>query len=461
MKWKLISAFLGISLFSLVVQDVPLVIYLRTVEAQRVDTTLERDGFIIAGRSVESLEKLAPEDLDYLNQVLVDYSGVSGARIVVTNSNGVVVAASDAENSIGESFSNRPEIQTALSGSVATGTRFSSTLNMELLYVAVPVLNGTNTIGTVRLTYPSSAVDQIISERMRGILLVAGLTLTFAIVIGLLLALSISRRLTNLKIVTDNFAQGDLQVRANDNSGEPEVKALATSFNAMADRIEKLVSEQRAFAGDASHQLRTPLTALQLRLERSLEMIESDPAGAAQRLEAAMGEADRLQRLVEGLLILSRSDNTENLEVTTVDVVAVAKDRVDSWGALANENNISLIIDAPEFANVKALPGAIEQVIDNYIDNSLDIVPTGSLITLKVVSEGAFTRISVIDQGPGIPEADLPKAFNRFWRARNETQGNGLGLAIVDRLTRASGGHAELINLEPNGLSANAYFPTA
>jgi signal transduction histidine kinase len=127
----------------------------------------------------------------------------------------------------------------------------------------------------------------------------------------------------------------------------------------MADRIERLVSEQRAFAGDASHQLRTPLTALQLRLERSLEMIESDPAGAAQRPEAAMGEADRLQRLVEGLLILSRSDNTENLEV-------------------------------------------------------------GS-----------------------------------------ETQGNGLGLAIVDRLTRASGGHAELINLEPSGLSANAYFPTA
>ena len=458
MKWKLISAFLGITLFSLVVQDIPLVVYLRTVEAERVNMALERDGFIIAGRSEESLEKLLPSNLNYLNQVLIDYSAVSGARVVVTDAAGMVVAASDAENSIGESFANRPEIQTALSGSVATGKRFSTTLNTELLYVAVPILNGPNTVGAVRLTYPASAVDQLISERMRVILLVAGLTLIFATLIGLWLALSISRRLTKLRLVTDSFAHGELKVRADATTGESEIRSLANSFNAMADRIEGLVSEQQAFAGDASHQLRTPLTALQLRLERSLDLISTDPAAAAQRLEAAMAEADRLQRLVEGLLILSRAESTENLEVETIDAVEVAQERIQYWDALAAESGVVLAIDVPDQANVMAMPGILEQVIDNYIDNALEAVQPGTSITLKIVTEGNLTKISVMDQGPGIPKADLPKAFNRFWRARSDSQGTGLGLAIVDRLTRASGGYAELVNLEPVGLSANAYF---
>jgi signal transduction histidine kinase len=104
----------------------------------------------------------------------------------------------------------------------------------------------------------------------------------------------------------------------------------------------------------------------------------------------------------------------------------------------------------------------LEQVIDNYIDNALGIVPTNSKITFKIISaDSEFTKISVIDEGPGIPEADIAKAFNRFWRARSDTHGSGLGLAIVDRLATASGGRAELVNLTPHGLSADAYFPTA
>jgi len=115
----------------------------------------------------------------------------------------------------------------------------------------------------------------------------------------------------------------------------------------------------------------------------------------------------------------------------------------------------------PESAIILAIPGALEQVIDNYIDNALGNAPENSTITLEVTADPQFTKISVIDEGPGIPEADIAKAFNRFWRAKSDTHGSGLGLAIVDRLTTASGGRAELVNLSPHGLSADAYFPTA
>jgi signal transduction histidine kinase len=190
-------------------------------------------------------------------------------------------------------------------------------------------------------------------------------------------------------------------------------------------------------------------------------MLETDPAGAAERIEAAMVETDRLQRLVEGLLVLSRSENADKIERDICDAAQIARERIQNWEALASEQNVSLQMNVPEHAMIAAIPGALEQVIDNYIDNALEVVPANSTITVQISKDTHFTKVSIIDEGPGIAEADIAKAFNRFWRARSDTHGSGLGLAIVDRLATASGGRAELVNLTPHGLSADAYFPTA
>jgi signal transduction histidine kinase len=190
-------------------------------------------------------------------------------------------------------------------------------------------------------------------------------------------------------------------------------------------------------------------------------MLSTDPTGAADRIEAAMVEVDRLQRLVEGLLVLSRSENIEKITRVKTDASQISRERLENWEALANEQGVSLVLNIPESAIVLAIPGALEQIIDNYVDNALEIVPSDSTITIQLTVDSQFTKVSVIDEGPGIPEADIAKAFNRFWRARSDTHGSGLGLAIVERLAAASGGRAELVNLSPHGLSANAYFPTA
>ena len=172
-------------------------------------------------------------------------------------------------------------------------------------------------------------------------------------------------------------------------------------------------------------------------------------------------ETDRLQRLVEGLLVLSRSENADKIAGDKCDAAQIARERFENWEALASEQGIELILDVPDTAIIFAIPGALEQVIDNYVDNALEIIPTNSKLTLQISIDSEFTKVSVIDEGPGIPEADIAKAFNRFWRARSDAHGSGLGLAIVDRLATASGGRAELVNLSPKGLSADAYFPTA
>jgi signal transduction histidine kinase len=461
MKWRLVAALLSLTIVVLAVQDIPLIQYLRTVETERITTALERDSFVIAGRSEEMLETSSPEGLDFVQVAIEKYGAQSGARVVIFNINGIAIADSYSLDSIGTSFLSRPEVVQALSGSVSIGRRFSNTVNQELLYVAVPIINGPNILGAVRLTFPASAVDASVNQRIRVISFVAGITLLVSVLVALLLAFGITRRLLDLKKVTDDFTKGDYKVRAEINGGAPEIKSLATSFNAMADRLDKLISQQRAFAGDASHQLRTPLTALQLRLERATEMISTDPVGAAKRIEAAIVEADRLQRLVEGLLVLSSSENVENIARHKCDASQIARERFENWEALASEQGIAIVLNVPESAVIFATPGALEQVIDNYIDNALEIVPTNSKITIEIVADSHFTKISVIDEGPGLPEADIAKAFNRFWRAQSDTHGSGLGLAIVERLATASGGRAELVNLQPNGLSANAYFPTA
>jgi signal transduction histidine kinase len=459
-KWRLVAALLGLTLVVLVVHDIPLVGYLRTVENDRIVTALERDSFVIAGRSEEVLESDTATTSTYLQDAIVAYSAASGARVLVTDNAGIVIATSDAADTIGTSFASRPEIASALTGKVNSGRRFSATLNHEILYVAVPVINGNRTIGTVRLTFPASVVDDAVSARVKGISTVAGITLLVAAIVALLLAVGITRRLTKLRDVTEEFSNGNFTVRAQIDGGAPEIQSLARSFNKMADQLEKLISQQRAFAGDASHQLRTPLTALTLRLERVSELLAQDPTAAAERLDAAMVETDRLQRLVEGLLVLSRSE-AKGVATTRQDASAIARERAENWDALAAEQNVAIAISIPDSAFVLATVGAIEQVIDNYVDNALEVVPAGSTITILIKADSDLTQISVLDEGPGLSEADLAKAFNRFWRARSDTHGSGLGLAIVERLAEASGGHAELRNRQPNGLEASAYFPTA
>jgi signal transduction histidine kinase len=444
----------------LLVHDIPLAGYLRTVENDRIVTALERDSFVIAGRSEEALESGSANSSTFVQDAIKSYSAKSGARVVITNDKGIVIATSDASDILGTSFANRTEIASALKGQVTSGRRFSTTLNHEILYVAVPVLNGGRTLGVVRLTFPASVVDDAVSVRVRGISTVAGITLLVAALVALLIATGITRRLTKLRQVTEEFSNGNFAVRAEIDGGAPEIQSLARSFNKMADQLEKLISQQRAFAGDASHQLRTPLTALTLRLERVSELLDQDPVAAADRLDAAMVETDRLQMLVEGLLVLSRTE-AKNVSTSRQDASALARERAENWDALAAEQGVSISLEIPEVAFVHAVSGAVEQVIDNFIDNALEVVPAESTITISISVESDFTKISVLDEGPGLSQADLSKAFNRFWRARSDTHGSGLGLAIVDRLTDASGGRAELTNRDLNGLEASAYFPTA
>ena len=448
----------GVVALVLAVHDIPLANHLESVERDRLATKYERDAFILGGRSEEALEEGVAATDTGLNAMVLRYASEEEVDVVVTDSDGVGVVASDASK-IGQDLTNRVEISSALAdGEPQTGERYSGTLRGDLFFVAVPVLSGDRRVGAVRISAPESIVDDRVNAQVRGLLFVALLSLAIASVVAWLFAASVVRPLRRLHSATDRLAAGDLSTRAPTDAGPPEIRDVAESFNSMADRTEQLVERQRAFAGTASHQLRTPLTALRLRLEQLAIEVDGDTE-MEDTVESALAETDRLRRMIEGLLALTRAEDAA-VGPVVVDLSAIVHERAEHWRPLADESDVRLDVAAPTGVFVSVLPGAAEQMIDNLVDNALDVSPTGSRLTLSVSAGTTTTELHVIDDGPGLSDADREAAFERFWRAEGATPGgSGLGLAIVRQLANASGGQAELRAAPGGGIDATITLP--
>ena len=457
MRWRLLGAMVGLTVFVLLVHDVPLVAHLRNVERDRIVTELERDAFTIAGRSellLERLEATSSGDATRINDVLQAYSAETGGRVVITGADGLAVASSDEESVTGRNYATRPEIAEALAGRPAAGKRHSSTLGVDLLYVSVPVILGDEVNGSVRITYPASVISDRVSGRLWGIFFTALVSIVVAALAAILLTFTVTRPLSRLRHATELVASEDFATRADESSGPREVRALARSFNAMSARLGRLVERQRGFAGDASHQLRTPLTALRMRLEQADEALDTDPLSARPKLDAVVQETERLQHLVDGLLALARADARTGSPVRVAPATIVA-DRIEAWQALAAEASVGLAPGSMSTTAARALPGAVEQIVDNFIDNALQYSPPGSTIDVAVSDAAEGVSIRVADRGPGMTPEQCELALERFWRAPDAPSGGtGLGLAIAARLAEASGGRVSLRPREGGGLVA-------
>jgi signal transduction histidine kinase len=446
---RLLLSYLSITAFVLLIIEVPLGVTFARAERDRLVAAVERDATVLATVVEDTLEAGATSGLD---RVAAGYQAHTGGRVVVVDRSGVTVADSDPPAPGRRDLSTRPEIA-ALRGEHTAGSRSSSTLGGAFLYVAVPVASQGRIHGAVRITYPTSTVDARVRRVWLALAGVAAVVLGVVAVVGFALARSTTRPLRALEQATTAAAGGQLQARAPIDQGPPEVRRLAATFNDMAARLSRLLDSQRAFVADASHQLRTPLTALRLRLEN---LAATTPAAAAGDLRAAVAETGRLARLVDGLLALARAE-ADPTHRQVVDLAAVVADRRVAWAPLAAEQEVELTVHPTSATPVWAAPGALEQVLDNLLANALRVAPVGSRIELAIRPAGASVELHVTDQGPGMPADQRQRAFDRFWRGpAADRDGTGLGLAIVRQLLEASGGAAELRPNPGGGLDAVA-----
>jgi len=448
MTRRLLLSYLSITAFVLLILELPLGVTFARAERDRLVAAVERDATMLATAVEDHLEAGATGGLD---PVAAGYQDRTGGRVVVVDRAGVTVADSDPPAPGRRDLSTRPEIAAALDGRHAVGSRSSSTLGGAFTYVAVPVASRGQVYGAVRITYSTSAVDARVRRVWLALAAVGAVVLAVVTLVGFALARSTTRPLRVLEQSTSALARGELGSRAVVDAGPPEIRRLAASFNDMASRLGRLLDAQRAFVADASHQLRTPLTALRLRLENLEPAVPGDDAGD---LQAAISETGRLTRLVDGLLVLARAEAAPARR-EVVDAAAVAAERQAAWAPLAAESGVRLTLEPGAAARVWALPGALEQVLDNLLANALRLAPADSRIHLATHRVGGWIELHVTDQGPGMTPEQRERAFDRFWRAPGADQeGTGLGLAIVRQLLDASGGVAELRPNPDGGLDA-------
>lgn len=457
MTRRLLFTYLGLTLLVLVVLELPLGIVNARNEKRDLETKVQNDAISFASVAEDVLEVGAnprPSQVRSLTASALKYSK-NGGRVVIVNRRGLAIVDTEPLATVRQDFSNRPEIAAALRGKpLPPGTRYSKTLGQTLLYVAVPTFavsssSKPSVSGAVRITYPTSAVEARVRRYWLFLAAIGGTVLAAAAAVGFRFARWVASPLAQLESAAALAGGGDLGARADEQSGPPEVRSLAATFNHMVAELEQLVSSQEDFVADASHQLRTPLTALRLRLEIiGAELTE----GGRADLERALEEVERLSRLVDGLLALARAEVSPP---ERVDLARLVDDRIEAWSALAAEQDVKLE------ANVKgtALAGAdrLGQALENLLSNALAVSPRGAAVSI----EGSRGELHVIDQGPGLSEEKRERAFDRFWRGGESGTGSGLGLAIVKRLIEVDGGTVELRAAPGGGLDAVIRLHTA
>ncbi len=449
MTRRLLVSYLTVTVIVLLLLEVPLALFFSQREEERFIADAERDAVVLASFYEDSLQNGGGLDSTFADE----FSARTGARVVVTDIAGISVL--DTQLPIDRDFSTRPEVETALTGHRSGGVRHSETLSSDLLFVAVPVASGGRIYGTLRLTVDAGEVTERIYQFWFGLAGVAVVVLLAIGGIGWGIARSVSRPLRELQASSLRFADGDLAAAQEPKDAPPEIRELAGTMNTMAARLDELMVAQRAFVGDASHQLRTPLTALRLRLENLESGLEGE---AAVETVAAIEETSRLSELVDDLLRLARSERPT--EPAEFDLASIAQDRVETWSALGDQDGVGLALDGSSVPlTIMASPGSVEQILDNLLDNALKVSPTGSTITVGVRSTPTTGVLTVSDEGPGLDDMSKTRALERFWRGDQTTPGTGLGLAIVQALARASGGDIRLTDSPSGGLSVEVSLP--
>jgi two-component system OmpR family sensor kinase len=300
--------------------------------------------------------------------------------------------------------------------------------------------------------------------RLRTLLLIAGpLALLLASLGGYELARAALRPIDRMRLRAEQITEHELSERLPVSEAADEIGALGRTLNAMLDRLEAAVARERRVVSDASHELRTPLTTLRAEVDLAL-MGNRDKAELRSALESASEEGRRMSRLADDLLVLARADQGRlPLNPQPLPARELLEDAAGRARAGAEVRGRSIVVgDVPDGSAIHADPDRAAQALDNLVSNAL-LYGEGT-ITLSARSDGEYVQLDVTDEGRGFPDDLLPRAFERFGRgqnARGDEPGSGLGLALVEAVAVAHGGHAQARNRPGGGAEVSIRLPRA
>jgi signal transduction histidine kinase len=455
LRVRMLAAFGYVLLFALIALEIPLTLNF----SRRVDSEIRAEAsaaaHAIAAAATGRLT--APPTLAVLAR---QQAARLGGRVLVVDARGRVLVDSDGSVTRAAAYGSRPEIAQALHGATPQGERRSNSLHAELLFTAVPIVENGHVTGAVRVTQSVDAVHRQVRRDVLALLGLGAAVLVLGLALAWAIAGSLSRPLRNLAATARRVTGGDLQARA-EATGSTEQVELTSSFNDMTERLVRALDAQRDFVANASHQLRTPLTGLRLRLEAA-SLKASDP-DLRRDLAAGELETERLAKLLGNLLRLAQDG--QRPAAARVGLAAAVRRAAERWREQADQHGHPLEVAAEGEVEVSAVAGDLDTILDNLIENALNYAAPETPIRLEWGRGGEGEYLAVLDRGPGLAEDEIDRVFDRFYRGRathgGSVPGTGLGLSIVETLARRWGGRATLVNRLDGGARAEVRFPAS
>lgn len=333
----------------------------------------------------------------------------------------------------------------------------------EITLVGMDVSSGDRALRFIAMRAPPRGMRPFFSPRAQlPMLIEIAVSLLVIAVVSWLIARSMGKPVEQLQRVVRRVAAGDLSARTGASlaQSKDELGQLARDFDHMANRIESLMERNRWLLRDISHELRSPLARLQLALELGHD--EAQPS-VKPYFERASREILRLDELISEMLALARAEEgAAGMTLEQVDLVELARDRLAEAQMELDNRGLRASLQAPETAVIEGHPVLLGRALDNLISNAIKFNAKDGEIQVRVRSLADGVQLSVEDRGPGVPEAELAQLFSPFYRGSNglRANGQGLGLAIVERIVQVHGGRCLAANREGGGLSMTLQLPS-
>jgi signal transduction histidine kinase len=264
------------------------------------------------------------------------------------------------------------------------------------------------------------------------------------------LSRAVHRRLATMTDAAEAIIEGDLARRIPEQGSDDDLDRVAATFNRMLDRIAALMETLRQVSDDIAHDLRTPLTRLRQRLEASLTLVT--PQERAEAIGGALADMDAILETFAGLLRIAQIEGgARRTAFRPLDLAPLARTVVEDFAPSAEDSGQALSLEGESPLIVEGDPELLTQMLVNLVDNALRHAGPGAQIRVRAAGQGADVVVSVIDNGPGVPEGERARVFDRFYRLeRNRsTPGSGLGLALVAAIARLHGASVSLADASP------------
>ena len=420
------------------------------------EATLESSVSVMV-YSLSGLDHLTEENVAQAMAV-VEETGLS--RILVTDDTGrVLYDTRETGSAVGEYAFYTEIVQALLGSDVFTSNYQNGAFRSR---ASSPVLYQSQVIGAV-YAYEYDTEQAALLEGLQSNLLRLSAVIGVAVlVLSVLLSRMLTRKIGQLLTAIRQVREGAYSHRA-EIAGHDEIAQIGQEFNSLTDRLQTTENARRRFVSDASHELKTPLAAIRLLTDSILQTEDMDPATAREFVADIGAEAERLSRITEDLLRLTRLDSGVLEPPTVVEVLPVLEQVMRMMSLVAQEKQVELTYTAQSGCTVLATPDELHQVIYNLTDNAVKYTGAGGAVQVSLACREETVILEVADNGPGIPEEDLPRIFERFYRAdaaRDRTRGGyGLGLAIAKSIVDGHRGKISVTSTAETGTTFTVLLP--